>query len=649
MADTGDDAAGAAALTGVPPAPAPRRSSRRHAIPVRFATEPSTDEAHAEENVLVALFDQAVGLALPRPTPIPGPEAHRGSRPAGPSVYTPTALCRPPPAVLLAQAGVEGIDSTLRLGESQSALVHQVLVSRSERRRRQEVTIALAGRRFDEPMRLELLAWNVRGVYEEVAFSGQHVITTRWVLTEKPGELPTDPAKRKARLCVRGFQDPAKNSVVSTSPTAGRASVRVLLALFAASGYDPRSVDVRTAFLQGMPIDRVRPVYVQPPPQARVPAGMVWKLRKCAYGLTDAPRWWYQTVRALMGSLGYERAESDHGLFLHSANGRFSFGLAAHVDDFLYGGLEAEVTRFEQALTAAFDVGPVAIGDLTFTGLRVRTSEGPSAGTLIIAVDQDHYLDTIEEVPVPAGSHAAAAVTTAELTLFRRVVGALLWASGQTQPYMSCTSSLLARRFHQATVHDLGAANRVVRAARAAVNFPVTFQALTAPRRLVLFSEASSITLDSATAQTGYLVFMAHDNGTRGDLSADTPLVLLAWGSHKQRRVTHSSFAAETYALLDGMSAAVEVACILGHMTHGPDGDLPPIDAVTDCLSLFNTLSATGLVRPKEFNAGVAALRELYTSGGMSSVTWTPAGGQLADCLTKASSSMSLRAVLSVA
>jgi len=148
------------------------------------------------------------------------------------------------------------------------------------------------------------------------------------VLTEKPGELPQDPPKRKARLLVRGFEDPQKASVVSTSFTVGLASLCVLLDTMEVRGWVPRTLDVRTAFLQGLPIDQVAPVYVQPPPQARIPTGVVWRLRKCAYGLTDAPRRWYEAVILLMIDLGYARVEPDHGLFVLVLDGTLEFTAA---------------------------------------------------------------------------------------------------------------------------------------------------------------------------------------------------------------------------------------------------------------------------------------------------------------------------------
>jgi len=123
-----------------------------------------------------------------------------------------------------------------------------------------------------------------------VPFGGQWILSTRWVLTLKEPESPTAAPRRKVRLVVRDFEDPDKDTVHSTSPTAARATLWVLFSALASRGFLPRTIDMRTAFLQGMPLDRPAAVYVQPSPQSGAPVGVVWCLLKCAYGLTDAPR-----------------------------------------------------------------------------------------------------------------------------------------------------------------------------------------------------------------------------------------------------------------------------------------------------------------------------------------------------------------------
>lgn len=240
----------------------------------------------------------------------------------------------------------------------------------------------------------------------------------------------------------------------------------------------------------------------------------------------------------------------------------------------------------------------------------------------------------------------AATVSTHELTLYRRSFGALLWASGQMQPFLACSSSLLARRFHQAVGNDLLAVNRAVRAAQAAEDLPLLLFTVPPPHRMILFSDASSIINASPTAQTGFLVFMATDSAGRGAHGPATPLVLLAWGSRRQLRVTQSSFSAETYAPLDGMRAALEVACVLANISDGTESTLAPVDASIHCHSLFNEMSPTSLVMPTEACRG-GNPREMYVYGATSSLSWLPAIGQLGDDLIKPSSSASLRTVLS--
>jgi len=69
-------------------------------------------------------------------------------------------------------------------------------------------------------------------------------------------------------------------------------------------------------------------------------------------------------------------------------------------------------------------------------------------------------------------------------------------------------------------------------------------------------------------------------------MSPDAALTLLLYTSHRQRRVTHSSFAAEVYALLKGVRAVLELAVIHAHIHAGDEYCRPPIDAYTDNLSL---------------------------------------------------------------
>lgn len=63
---------------------------------------------------------------------------------------------------------------------------------------------------------------------------------------------------------------------------------------FIASNEWLNSIDVKTAFLQRKKIDRT--VLIKPPQE--VETSKLWRLKKkYAYGLVDAPRYWYLRLR----------------------------------------------------------------------------------------------------------------------------------------------------------------------------------------------------------------------------------------------------------------------------------------------------------------------------------------------------------------
>ena len=121
---------------------------------------------------------------------------------------------------------------------------------------------------------------------EEVDDTGQNRIPIRWVVTRHEYDSKNQPLK--ARLCVRGDLETDKEYVRSDSPTAGKESLKLALMKAANEGFTVKSADVKAAYLQGLDIPRT--VHVQPPKEAEVPAGKLWRLKKAAYGILDGGR-----------------------------------------------------------------------------------------------------------------------------------------------------------------------------------------------------------------------------------------------------------------------------------------------------------------------------------------------------------------------
>ena len=86
-------------------------------------------------------------------------------------------------------------------------------------------------------------------------------------------------------MVARGFQEALKPQ--SDSPTAGKESFKLLMALLANFHFKLVLVDIRAAFLQSKVLDR--DIFVEPPTDIKK-QGIIWKLKKPLYGLDDASR-----------------------------------------------------------------------------------------------------------------------------------------------------------------------------------------------------------------------------------------------------------------------------------------------------------------------------------------------------------------------
>jgi hypothetical protein len=83
------------------------------------------------------------------------------------------------------------------------------------------------------------------------------VMRARFVLKWRPG--PNGTPEAKARLVLQGFKDPdaLSGNLQTSSPTAMRITRQTLLTIAAVEGWTLSVADVKTAFLQGKPQERI--------------------------------------------------------------------------------------------------------------------------------------------------------------------------------------------------------------------------------------------------------------------------------------------------------------------------------------------------------------------------------------------------------
>ena len=127
----------------------------------------------------------------------------------------------------------------------------------------------------------ELQSWSNHGVYEIVNDEGQKTMGSRWILTMKRDDS-NNKSVPKARLVVKGFTE-SLDRIDKDSPVVIREVIKVILSVASINGWTPKSIDIKTAFLQGKQLESE--IFIQPP-TGNV-KGKLRKLLKPVYGLQD--------------------------------------------------------------------------------------------------------------------------------------------------------------------------------------------------------------------------------------------------------------------------------------------------------------------------------------------------------------------------
>ena len=473
-------------------------------------------------------------------------------------------------------------------------------------------TVQVPKHQQDDPMCLnakqeELQKLKNFNVFNEIQYTGQECISTRWVLTKKGKEY-------RARLVAKGFQE--QEEIRTDSPTVGKSITRIAFAIATSNHWNLESTDVKSAFLQSDTIQR--DVFLIPPKEAQTAGNIIWKLNKCLYGLSDAARQFYMSVKYELKRLGCQQSFLDKTVFYKQDAQGLCGLILTHVDDFLHCGSSTFEKSVLIPLCQRFKVGERAMKDFKYVGLHITQEENN------ISVNQIKYAESIEPPDMIKSSEG---LSGKEQTDFRALSGALQWLSNGTRPDLAFDTLLLSCKMKEASRQDMLNCLKTIKRAKLE-EVKMKFPDLGKISRLVIYSDASFANLpDNVSSCMGYVILLVEDNKNR---NTEHKCCLVAWKSNKIKRVCRSTLAAETMALTEAIEESLYLKSFLDEL-----GFTVSIEAYTDNLGLREAVYSTKQVDDKQTRIDIAALQQMLQEKKVNQINWCSSDNQLANVLTK--------------
>lgn len=155
------------------------------------------------------------------------------------------------------------------------------------------------------------------------------------------------------------------------SPTCATESLQLLVAVICQRQWTLNSVDIKSAFLQGMQVSR--DIYIRHPPETES-KGTLWKLNKFVYGLADAFLYWHNRVQDIvLTAVGKVSQVVSAVFYWLDQDCTVSWVLACHVDDFIWGGTQSVSSTVIPQLKSAFQVGYEEHREFCYVGMDFGT------------------------------------------------------------------------------------------------------------------------------------------------------------------------------------------------------------------------------------------------------------------------------------
>ena len=312
-------------------------------------------------------------------------------------------------------------------------------------------------------------------------------------------------------------------------------TIRLVLDVATAKAWPLKQLDVNNAFLQGKLTEEV---YMSQPPgfiDIDRPS-YVCRLKKPIYGLKQAQRAWYTTLKQYLLCSGFVNSVANTSLFIHTSGHNITYVLL-YVDDIIVTrNNNVVVNKFFSSFVERFSIKDLS--DLhSFLGIEVnQIAKG-------LHLMQQKYITNllIKHNMLDAKPVTTPLPTSPQLILdsgdplpnasqYRSIVGSLQYISF-TRTDISFAVNKLSQFVHKPTHELLQAAKRVLRYLAGTITQSIFLHA-SSPMTLHAFLDADwTCDTNDKISINGYIIYLGSNP--------------ISWSSRKQRGVARSSFESE--------------------------------------------------------------------------------------------------------
>ena len=298
-----------------------------------------------------------------------------------------------------------------------------------------------------------------------------NVIGCKWVLKVKR-DVNGEVARYKARLVSKGYkQEQGIDYNETFAPVLKYKSLRVILCLSSTPAFVVEQLDIKTAFLNA---NVEEDIYVEAPEGVKADGNTVMKLNKAMYGIKQAPRAWNAHINAFLCELGFSALKKDPCIYIKNSNSNSTIIIGLFVDDIVVRYHVRDKQQWlglKRRLKEKYELSDLGAAQHVL-GMRIqRTAAGH------IHLDQSVYvrsklreygMEQCKSLPTPAVKVSATASNgnsdaKVDATLYKAIVGSLLYASTSTRLDITHAVNVAARHMATPTSADMTAVKRILR------------------------------------------------------------------------------------------------------------------------------------------------------------------------------------------